>query len=519
MKGDFFLSNYILEEKIKTLSTQYIEQQATASLLLLLMSALDREYQKTDIHYTIHNDILDLQNTIKQYIIQFQEILDDDDEKVRLSALEDCIHLKKKLLSIYENIYQYTSLWNIHYTRIGDEVAIRKYKEENISQKKVEWEIFYLDCMEFLQTAEDVLTQKNRIGQLLKCIPFQIARSKYYDMIKQSLQYSFSGESEQFISYSLNTFFNIIFPEKSKYYGKYFTELSQWLSSRQSIVPSELSDEALNEEYSDFNSVFENLENIEDMFSCLFNDINSLILLFYLGYSFSELTEKDVSHADLYHTVCEMFNGELSETEKEAYLEQVRNSLENAVEPIIDKANDIGHEEIKYMKKINDFSELSDDTKKILLTEDFIRSCYYGDLNEELFHFDTPQDQPPASQEWKQKAFDDFISHIKEAFSVMPVAARKATMQLFLGVLPPMMTVEETIFMIKNAIENAQTFEQKILIVDKVGMIFEGHGFQCSSQLDQHCDCGHDHHHEHHHHDCNCGHDHHEHHHHNHHHH
>ena len=91
MKGDFFLSNYILEEKIKTLSTQYIEQQATASLLLLLMSALDREYQKTDIHYTIHNDILDLQNTIKQYIIQFQEILDDDDEKVRLSALEDCI--------------------------------------------------------------------------------------------------------------------------------------------------------------------------------------------------------------------------------------------------------------------------------------------------------------------------------------------------------------------------------------------------------------------------------------------
>ncbi len=60
MKGDFFLSDYILEEKIKTLSTQYIEQQATASLLLLLMSALDREYQKTDIHYTIHNDILEI---------------------------------------------------------------------------------------------------------------------------------------------------------------------------------------------------------------------------------------------------------------------------------------------------------------------------------------------------------------------------------------------------------------------------------------------------------------------------
>ncbi|USF28632.1 hypothetical protein [Clostridium sp. MD294] len=131
--------NYTLEEKIKTLSTQYIEQQATASLLLLLMSALDREYQTTDIHYTIHNDILELQNAVKHYIIQLQYILDNDDEKVRLSALDNCIQLKKKLLSIYENIYQYTSLWNIHYTRIGDEVAIRKYKEENITQKKVEW--------------------------------------------------------------------------------------------------------------------------------------------------------------------------------------------------------------------------------------------------------------------------------------------------------------------------------------------------------------------------------------------
>lgn len=515
MKGDFFLSNYALEEKVKTLSTQYIEQQATASLLLLLMSALDREYQKTDIHYTIHNDILELQNIVKHYIIQLQDILDNDDEKIRLSALDDCIQLKKKLLSIYENIYQYTSLWNIHYTRIGDEVAIRKYKEENISQKKVEWEIFYLDCIEFLKTSEDVLIQKNRMGQLLKCIPFQIARSKYYDMIKQSLQYSFSGETEQFISYSLNTFYHIIVPEKSKYYGKYFPELSQWLCSRQNIIPSELSDEALNEEYSDFNSVFENLEKIEDMFSCLFNDINSLILLFYLGYSFSELTEKDVCYADLYHTVCEMFNGELSETEKEAYLEQVNTSLENAVEPIIDKANDIGKQELNYMKKINDFSELSDDTKKILLTEDFIRSCYYGDLNEELFHFDAPQDQSPASQEWKQKAFEDFIAHIKQAFSAMPVAVRKATMQLLLGVLPPICTVEEVISMIKNAIETAQTFEQKILIVDKVGMIFEEHGFQIAQQLEQHCGCGHDHEHHHHdhehHHDCGCGHDHHHH--------
>lgn len=517
------MSNYILEEKIKTLSTQYIEQQSVSNFLLLLMSILEREYDEpSHIHYEIHNDISELQYAIKNYVLQLEDLLDEDNKDARSAALEDCIDLRKKLLSIYETIYQYTSSWNLYFTLFSDEVAIRKYKEQDISHQKINWDIFYSDCQQFLEDSDTVLEQKTRIGQLLKCIPFQMARSKYYDMLKLSLQHFFEEESEQMITCFLKIFQNIIMPENNENYGKYFTELSQWFSSHNNIIPRELSDEALQEEYTDFQSVFENLDEIEDIFNCIFNDINSLIALFFSNYSFSELTQNDVAHADLYHTICEMLNGELSETEKEAYLEQVRTSLENATETSIDSANDIAQKELKYLKKINDFSKLSEDTKKILLMEDFLRSSYYADIEEELFHFDIPEDAPPASPQWKQKTFDEFIDTMAKALSKLPAQIRKSSMQLLSGAFPPVFTVEEAISMVKTAIDSANTFEQKILIVDKIGMMFEQNDFLCEEDtdeddfdfsqflFDEHCDCGHDHHHHNH---CDCGHDHHDHHH------
>ncbi len=97
---------------------------------------------------------------------------------------------------------------------------------------------------------------------------------------------------------------------------------------------------------------------------------------------------------------------------------------------------------------------------------------------------------------------------MKEVFSELPSAVRKASMQLLLCLLPPIFTVEETLSMIQYAIESAQTFEQKILIIDKVGMVFQHYGFQCSADIEDNCGCGHQHHH---HHDCDCGHQHHHH--------
>ena len=80
-------------------------------------------------------------------------------------------------------------------------------------------------------------------------------------------------------------------------------------------------------------------------------------------------------------------------------------------------------------------------------------------------------------------------------------------MQNLTGALPPVYTVHDVMDMLMEAIDKATSEEQKVLIVDKVGMVFNENGWQSITEdYDDDCGCGHDHHH--HDHDCSCGHDH-----------
>ena len=40
----------------------------------------------------------------------------------------------------------------------------------------------------------------------------------------------------------------------------------------------------------------------------------------------------------------------------------------------------------------NDFSKLSEDTAKMIYTNDFINACFYGDLEREILDFDISDD-------------------------------------------------------------------------------------------------------------------------------
>ncbi len=84
--------------------------------------------------------------------------------------------------------------------------------------------------------------------------------------------------------------------------------------------------------------------------------------------------------------------------------------MEQAVEPVIDKANAIGKEEYELLQKVNTFADFAEDTPKVLMTEDFIRECFFGDLNDELFQFHLPEDLPVATEKEEKKAlFADFM--------------------------------------------------------------------------------------------------------------
>lgn len=502
--------NLELEKKIATLSTEYTFNQATGSLLLLLLSCMEdlEENSLSKIH-EIHPELLDLKREIHSATISLKDAFGD--KEIKLAALENAFSLKKQIISIYENIYRYYAQWNLISSLISDEVALRKYREQNNSDKKIELSMFYTDCMDFIQSADSISNQKKYMGLLFKCIPFKMARDKYFHLVKESLVLAFGGESEESITTSLSTFKNTCAPDKSQNYGKYFPDIAQCLMEKMSIKPVILTDEKLDEAYTDMNTLFESLSEIEDYCQETLNAINSLIILFYLNFTFEDLTDGNFGYADIYHKVCEI----LKNPEDMAFNETVRNILEEYIEPIIDKANEINQKEMKLLEKITDFSELPEDLSKTLATEGFVRATFYDDLNEEIFNFNLNLDASPASEDFKKEAFDNFIAYMKDYFTALPISVRKSSMLMLLGSLPIAMDIHTLMDYIKDGIDNAESFEHGLLIIDKAGTTFTDNGFNYRTEADSHehhhhhddqCSCDHDHHHDEH---CGCGHDHH----------
>ncbi len=104
---------------------------------------------------------------------------------------------KEELLSIYETVYSYFSSRNIS-TLVSDQVALRKYKEEGIEVEK-SIGLCFCDCHAFMESGNNLLEQKNYMGQILKCLLLHMARDKYYDTVSQSLEAAFAGESKNLL--------------------------------------------------------------------------------------------------------------------------------------------------------------------------------------------------------------------------------------------------------------------------------------------------------------------------------
>lgn len=494
------------EKKLSALSAEYIYNEGLGNLLLLAISVIDRKNgNDSEMPFQTPEEIKSIRKEADEYITELEELLSDSD--ARFAALNHVISLKKKLVQLYGNVYDYYSQWNTLSLAVNDETAVRKYKEQHLADKKVEFDMFYTDCINFLTSSENIGELRKYTAQILKCMPMRMARGKFFDIVLRSLRAAFSGESEESIVKSIEAFKRGCAPTLNKNYGKMFPEISEWLQSKYNSVPSHMNDEELAEEYDDFNLMLDTIQSIEDSFTELYDDLNSLIIVLYLSFSFEELTQGDVSYADLFHAVCDIMTGETDSEETETLLDTLKEQLENAFEPIIDKINEINEKEIALIDKIGTMSSLSEETQKSIAAEGFIRGVYYSNINDELFNFDISEDSPVASKEFSEKIFDEFIGYMQDYYKDLPMHIRKSNMLMLLGSIPVSMDIPDTIDYIKSSVENCLDTEQKLLIIDKAGMVFNTNGFVYADEHEEEeCGCGHEHHHDH---NCECGHEHH----------
>ncbi len=502
------MKNEAMEERISRLSADYIYQQAVGSLLLTLMSAMEDAQKGTaGLPYEVPEDALRIKKKTQEYLLELKDLLDGSAE-ARMAAFEDCAALKVQLIGIYEAVYSYLSQWNVIFTLVRDQVSLRKYKEEHLTEKQIEWSLFFADCHAFIEEQETPENKAAAIGQLLKCIPLRVARERYYEEIQGILENAFAEESREAMEAAFHAFLSFCAPQENPDYGKYFPEIAQWIGQKRMVLPHNLSDDELAELYQELADFLDKMREMEEYFSCIFHDINSLLLLLYLTYSFGELTEGSAAYADLYHAVCEFLRDELTLTEKAAYLDTLMEQLEIAVEPVIDKANAIGREEYELLQKAGSFEGFSGETTKLLLTEDFIRSCYFAELEDAVFTPSLPDGLAPVEEGERKALIQAFLTKIRNSLDTLPVQTRKIFMQNLLGSLPAKYTAEETIERLMEAVDTCITEEQKALIVDKVGAVFEISGYHSITDVDEE-EFGDMH--GHHHHDCGCGHEHHDH--------
>lgn len=492
------------ETKLCDLSSQYIFNETAGSMLLLLSSFMEQRTSPNHIFESlkIHEDITDIREKINKYLSSLKDILSDD--KRRKESLDGCFLLKKKLTEIYGVIFGYYAKLNNIAEMVSDEIAMRKYKEdENNKDKKVELSLFYSDCADFLQHAETPEKFRDYSCKLFKCIPMKMTRQRYFDLLEKSLTKAFADSSEDEITKTFSLFKKTAAPELMSDYGKYFTDIADALKGKDNLKVFELSDEKLQTEFDDVSQLLDTVHEIEDYFQLTLSDINSLIILFFMGYSFDELTENEYGYADCYHKVCEL----METPEDTAFDEILSDSIENYVEPLIDKANELNKKIMDILSKINDVSLFSADTLKTISAEGFVRSCFYEDINDNLLHCDYDHNLPAASPEFVKKTVSDFTAYIKEYLILLPAAARKYTMQSLLGALPIDLNFDEVMAYIKEGIDNASSFEQELLIVDKIGTVFADNGMTFDDEeYEYECGCGHDH--DHHDNECGCGHDH-----------
>ena len=183
-----------IEKKLSDLSADYIYNEGLGNILLLAISTVDRKATGDfKIPFEVPEEIKNIRKKADDYIINLEDLLGSED---RFTELDDVFGMKKQLVELYKNIYDYYSEWNMLSMAVNDETAVRKYKEQHLSHKKVEFDMFYRDCINFLTASENISELRKYTAQLLKCMPMRMARAKFFDIVLRSLKAAFDGESE-----------------------------------------------------------------------------------------------------------------------------------------------------------------------------------------------------------------------------------------------------------------------------------------------------------------------------------
>ncbi|MCI8341748.1 MAG: hypothetical protein HFE62_00820 [Firmicutes bacterium] len=472
-------------KNLAALASDYTYNCAVASLLLLLLNCCeDMEESSFDKKYTVDDDIKALKKSIHSLTANLKESIGDSAKKA--AALESATNIKNKIISIYKEIYAYNRQFAVISSALGDECCLRELKRSDENAESIDTSLFFHDCIDFLESSPDIAEQKNTKTKLFECFPLSMTKDRFFDLTSKSLETAFSDENETSVSCFLEIIKSVCAPGSSPDYGKYFPEISIALSEKLNTKFSNLNDSELEDMHTEMDEIFDSLIDIEDYCQEILSAANSLIIICYLTFSFDELTETNWGHKDIYNKVCEM----IETPDGGIFLETVKKRIEEYVEPVLDRANDINENIISILKKPCSFAEADENAKKALSVESFVRNEFYCKIGDEIFNFEINNVPASIKTETKKTAFSNFVNFMREYYSGLPFYMRKHAMRMLFSSLPIAMDKNELMEYIKNCVFNASPL-QKLLMFEKAGTLFSENGL--FKHTNENCECDHNH--------------------------
>ena len=452
-----------IENKISGLACEYIKTQAKSSLFLLLSDCVERR-KEGDLCKGFPQTIGDICDKTDLMVTELEDVLKKSPDK-KEQYFWECTEMKKGLVSVYSRTSRLMSLLNLYLSPVADELELRRYRAEDIPKEQIGFDMLYQDIFNFLSSARE----ENK------------------------------GQSEEAVLNSLSIFKLTCAPDSFEDFSELFPEINSFIFENKELNTEDMTEKELSCKYDAFLDKLHFLSDVSDIASRLFNCVNSLIILLYLNFDMDDLTEGGVSYKDLYYSAVEILKEDGGDIDKAVLIETLSPLFDKYIEPLIDKASEINRGEADLLGGLTDISGFLEETKKLLFTESFIRDTFYENIEDAIYAFDYDSEAPAAGKAFKDAEFKDFMSYMSGYFETLPIKLRKNAMRNLLASLPVAMSESELVAYIKNAVDSSYYFESKVMILDRIGFVFESNGFD---PLEDGCSCGH----EHHNHDCGCGH-------------
>lgn len=435
---------------------------------------------------TIDTQIDKMVDYVKDILISINDVLNEDSIQ-KYNRIQELITYTNHTSKLFRIAYGYVTELNILTFIVEEQYHLEQFKRSNISA--LDYNQFYEECYSFVFNNSNPKKINNKLREVLKHIPIRVTKDKFFDYIEKSISEVEIDESPEAIEHFFSLLKQQFIGKSIEGYGVFLPDIASSIDSFHARDLLQLKENEIENLWEEIEIIGDTLTNIINLLSKLFKIFNSLSIFIMLeNVNLQTLFNKHIAYRDFYLSTVSIINWAANPEERELLLETLPDLINKHIE-ILQRNLEKKHMEIIKQIRESDQDLLNNSTlSKEIQSYQLILYHINTDLSD-LFSYDKKSSSSKIIKKEIEPYLKELKSFIDNELKNMPNLLRKARMQHFLGIIPPVMEKKEFMNYLQNSIELCSSQERKALVLSKIGNIMDSYGF-----FDHYnCDCEHEH--------------------------